>query len=110
MSFAALLLVSALVLIETLWNVKEDSTKEFANAASINRNIVECKARISRYRCLCSGVLIETLWNVKEYLTFFKIMVTFVLIETLWNVKMSEIGKTVFLTRINRNIVECKVF
>ena len=77
------------VLIETLWNVKEQKPKqELKPEKSINRNIMECKEcqqkptwrailRINRNIMECKDittraafdyvqVLIETLWNVKK--------------------------------------------
>ena len=55
-----------LVLIETLWNVKRETTmQDIAQALRINRNIVECKVYyVSVFRDP-AHVLIETLWNVK---------------------------------------------
>ena len=77
----------SLVLIETLWNVKTNALKFlFSFAASINRNIVECKVILFRHMQKGEVVLIETLWNVK---VFFHIH-----------------GAS--SPRINRNIVECK--
>ena len=81
---------SSRVLIETLWNVKEDTDVTMPVVLPrINRNIVECKVNsilhhlkrnhgINRniVECkgyssigvvsLCATVLIETLWNVKS--------------------------------------------
>ena len=56
------------------------------------------------------NVLIETLWNVKSvhFLTF--LPSGRVLIETLWNVKLPFSGMFHPDLRINRNIMECKVF
>ena len=77
------------VLIETLWNVKEDTdvtmpvvlprinrniveckviSLMFAlgNCQSINRNIVECKDGFQNWSKSRCQVLIETLWNVKS--------------------------------------------
>ena len=79
---------SSRVLIETLWNVKEDTdvtmpvvlprinrniveckviSLMFAlgNCQSINRNIVECKDGFQNWSKSRCQVLIETLWNVK---------------------------------------------
>ena len=78
-----------LVLIETLWNVKQNRHLDAAWKASINRNIVECKDGQLLYRhFVYYGVLIETLWNVKLAIA-----------RAIWNV----------VSGINRNIVECKV-
>ena len=57
------------------------------------------------------AVLIETLWNVKVYLLFQMEIKCRVLIETLWNVKIWKQAHDIGLSnRINRNIVECKVY
>ena len=77
------------VLIETLWNVKKSKPK--------TNNIL-------------TDVLIETLWNVKQVLSKTLFFGSLVLIETLWNVKYCEGLMIVSFSRINRNIVECKVF
>ena len=54
-------------------------------------------------------VLIETLWNVKSVDADATGLRRVVLIETLWNVKKALHKKPhPALTRINRNIVECK--
>ena len=99
-----------MVLIETLWNVKQwMKLKSYANS-SINRNIVECKEMsgfdvsdnaicINRNIVECKevnyhiekefdSVLIETLWNVKKEQQKAAQDMTLVLIETLWNVKV----------------------
>ena len=57
------------------------------NAASINRNIVECKGAVLRYHQCYGAVLIETLWNVKLSPSVSSASAVRVLIETLWNVK-----------------------
>ena len=76
----------------------------------INRNIVECKAIFPDPKTTPTIVLIETLWNVKLNRKDYIFDVTNVLIETLWNVKNANIGlATGSVSRINRNIVECKV-
>ena len=55
------------VLIETLWNVKQDTCKKPSTGfSSFNRNIVECKASQTGKNSASVSVLIETLWNVKE--------------------------------------------
>ena len=59
------------------------------NLISINRNIVECKGNYHSSAEHCIRVLIETLWNVK---------------------KSERKGLRILGKRINRNIVECKVF
>ena len=78
-----------LVLIETLWNVKEETIPGCLRGQDrINRNIVECKdsSRAAKWHP-ATVVLIETLWNVKtEYSEVFTVG-EIVLIETLWNVK-----------------------
>ena len=54
------------VLIETLWNVKEESeVLKHTLRPGINRNIVECKVSCVVYVFDTVEVLIETLWNVK---------------------------------------------
>ena len=55
------------VLIETLWNVKQDSSGiQIGKGCGINRNIVECKGMCIKSISTAAGlVLIETLWNVK---------------------------------------------
>ena len=76
------------VLIETLWNVKQDVWDIFF---------------------LADAVLIETLWNVKELIYRQPKGKQNVLIETLWNVKSgAKFTATIREKRINRNIVECK--
>ena len=57
-------------------------------------------------------VLIETLWNVKNSFGSIRYLGKGrVLIETLWNVKELSQGRVIKrITRINRNIVECKVY
>ena len=78
------------VLIETLWNVK----------SLIGSNSPAA----------CVVVLIETLWNVKICIYLQYLASNHVLIETLWNVKSSSNLIVSFsYSRINRNIVECKV-
>ena len=60
----------------------------------INRNILECKARIARDRRRHVLVLIETYWNVKCDRQSSKFCRNRVLIETYWNVKiLARIGK-----------------
>ena len=100
------------VLIETLWNVKNVTLPALTPAAfGINRNIVECKVVPHTPIMTPSTVLIETLWNVKLSAILDSSSSILVLIETLWNVKfffcllVSDSGY-----RINRNIVECKVW
>ena len=62
--------VASKVLIETLWNVKKKRYKNNTYAgASINRNIVECKANLQRRLSNRFTVLIETLWNVKYFVS-----------------------------------------
>ena len=123
---------SSRVLIETLWNVKEDTdvtmpvvlprinrniveckviSLMFAlgNCQSINRNIVECKDGFQNWSKSRCQVLIETLWNVKSGVWDNKILRSVVLIETLWNVKVIKAQMfPCFPVCINRNIVECK--
>ena len=58
---------AAVVLIETLWNVKiEEQPKQPTVAEGINRNIVECKVKKTGTYQPGGAVLIETLWNVKS--------------------------------------------
>ena len=56
---------SLIVLIETLWNVKEEAIQAVEGYAGINRNIVECKGKKKKEGVSSWYVLIETLWNVK---------------------------------------------
>ena len=57
------------VLIETLWNVKnEKDKKDEQSDCGINRNIVECKVTNTDLLIHFTSVLIETLWNVKTFL------------------------------------------
>ena len=52
-------------LIETLWNVNDDTNVNDVVKIRINRNIVECKLNFLRTREPSRGhELIETLWNV----------------------------------------------
>ena len=73
-------------------NIMECKAKRHCNVASpsgsINRNIMECKVEIRRFEMGLFGVLIETLWNVKKILS-----------PDWFSVKNG----------INRNIMECKV-
>ena len=56
-------------------------------------------------------VLIETYWNVKILSSEWIQEDKTVLIETYWNVKVLKVKLTIPLfPRINRNILECKVF
>ena len=55
---------------------------------SFNRNIVECKGRVTQAESTIKQVLIETLWNVKFSNKSLQASWRKVLIETLWNVKM----------------------
>ena len=56
-------------------------------------------------------VLIETLWNVKIIPPEPVIRAISVLIETLWNVKTAIAAAIAIANiRINRNIMECKVW
>ena len=81
-------LKTAPVLIETLWNVKQRSTRGATDGgAGFNRNIVECKGTTIEDLGVQFYVLIETLWNVKECRAEEKQSTWKVLIETLWNVK-----------------------
>ena len=61
--------IKRVVLIETLWNVKEETLHDDIEA---------------------HAVLIETLWNVKRTSLFVLRILRSVLIETLWNVKRPE--------------------
>ena len=63
-------LCARIVLIETLWNVKDGYVTVTPSLTT---------------------VLIETLWNVKRTSRFVFRILRSVLIETLWNVKMSDI-------------------
>ena len=78
-----------MVLIETLWNVKNN---------------------VGSSGWASSTVLIETLWNVKKIKPGINFPGFLVLIETLWNVKKTVVAVIGSLNKcINRNIVECKV-
>ena len=55
-------------------------------------------------------VLIETSWNVKDDLLSANSCSSTVLIETSWNVKPVATVQQPLQFRINRNIVECKVW
>ena len=80
--------IAPAVLIETLWNVKEDVRHRGENLhTGINRNIVECKDLNAERDRGSSTVLIETLWNVKN---------------------LRAPRKLTEEQSINRNIVECK--
>ena len=79
--------VTTVVLIETLWNVNFVLKLADLSEVDINRNIVECKFWFHFFKHPVAAVLIETLWNV--------------------NVKQSIIFND-SETGINRNIVECK--
>ena len=120
------------VLIETYWNVNSGSLlsgkplfkrinrnileckciferERCHYVLRINRNILECKYLYERLRSCPVDVLIETYWNVNEWcLTGFRLLYN-VLIETYWNVNGDTFDvETSFVTRINRNILECK--
>ena len=56
------------------------------------------------------GVLIETLWNVNTPHTTEVQYPSSVLIETLWNVNVNICENLRTEIRINRNIVECKLY
>ena len=75
------------VLIETLWNVKENFVEEINRVFGINRNIVECKDGPKIVTMAAALVLIETLWNVKP---------------------AKKMNHPSNCRSINRNIVECK--
>ena len=85
--------IAPAVLIETLWNVKEDVRHRGENLhTGINRNIVECKDLNAERDRGSSTVLIETLWNVKSDMAELMAGEEAVLIETLWNVKVDSDG------------------
>ena len=75
------------VVIETLWNVKENYT--------------------SFYRWAIA-VVIETLWNVKVLMPVIILNRVIVVIETLWNVKNDPFKYSCGVVGCNRDIVECK--
>ena len=52
-------------------------------------------------------VLIETYWNVNFFTSLNTIDIGFVLIETYWNVNKVVVQAITYLSRINRNILEC---
>ena len=75
------------VLIETLWNVKKDTSLGASADESINRNIVECKAQpCNMYAHLLSSIN-RNIVECKEYTKREQQELLEVLIETLWNVK-----------------------
>ena len=53
-----------------------------------NRNIVECKCKITALAEYGINGLIETLWNVNQLVTMASTLMSSGLIETLWNVNM----------------------
>ena len=80
-------------------------------STGINRNIVECKVLSIVGEYVSLAVLIETLWNVKLSSPPRYSVIVLVLIETLWNVKnIANKSGHRGIPRINRNIVECKVY
>ena len=58
------------ILIETYWNVKGLDCTGTGSKKDINRNILECKVRITGGVTQTSYILIETYWNVKSKLKF----------------------------------------
>ena len=80
------------VLIETLWNVKGVRLVPRMHPRRFNRNIVECKVKSFTNAATRALVLIETLWNVKCYDLIDDYDLIVVLIETLWNVKIATQG------------------
>ena len=98
------------VLIETLWNVKKSKPKTNNILTDVLIETLWNVKIISPWIIyFASRVLIETLWNVKQVLSKTLFFGSLVLIETLWNVKYCEGLMIVSFSRINRNIVECKV-
>ena len=75
------------VLIETLWNVNDETHKDYTGL---------------------HVVLIETLWNVNGFSGRYYWIDNWVLIETLWNVNILLQRYNRTCRSINRNIVECK--
>ena len=76
---------------------------------SINRNIVECKDRLTALQISDCFRINRNIVECKDSYVLRLSYVEWVLIETLWNVKIdSRIGANA-LVSINRNIVECKV-
>ena len=59
---------NVVVLIETSWNVKAVYLSLEKIVQRINRNIVECKAKVQKLVLFNNSVLIETSWNVKQVL------------------------------------------
>ena len=60
--------VTTVVLIETLWNVNVKQSIIFNDSETgINRNIVECKYTTCKATYRTDNVLIETLWNVNAF-------------------------------------------
>ena len=83
----------ALVLIETLWNVKRKLWEEFGYVWKVLiETLWNVKSVHQMFRQKPLPVLIETLWNVKRYRNDFINLFPVVLIETLWNVKRFEGG------------------
>ena len=54
-------------LIETLWNVNDDTNVNDVVKIRINRNIVECKYVLQLIKRLYKPELIDTYWNVDYY-------------------------------------------
>ena len=77
-----------IVLIETLWNVKEfKAIYPLAAPTGFNRNIVECKVVFRLFVVAhCSGFN-RNIVECKDSKTFIEAFSELVLIETLWNVK-----------------------
>ncbi len=77
------------VLIETLWNVKEEiDILIFLTNSRINRNIVECKVFLTRFLFVSSNSINRNIVECKEAI---------------------KLTLNPFPFCINRNIVECKV-
>ena len=79
-----------MVLIETLWNVKDLRRSIFLQGTGFNRNIVECKVFYSTFPnliWLCFNRNIVECKGTKITNEFYD---SIVLIETLWNVMVLE--------------------
>ena len=76
--------------------------------ARINRNIVECKDSCHHSRHDLRDGINRNIVECKVYLRSILPVTAIVLIETLWNVKYKSVVALSAVTRINRNIVECK--
>ena len=76
------------VLIESDWNLKQDSDQgELLDIRGINRIRLEFKAYTAALLSSTSSVLIESYWNLKGESNIVAISCYIVLIESDWNLK-----------------------